>query len=299
MNQIGNVITDSNFCKVQKLDDDLYIITEAGFVHFYLILGQKKAVLIDAGCGFEDIRPIIRSITDLPVMLILTHGDPDHSYGSEYFGDVWLYQPDYGQIMGGDTKYERQFIAGFGVKFLQENNPEAIERFDTIAFAEKSLLRALTPHFVKDGELFDLGGKTLEVIFTPGHSYGHIMLLDRAKKRLFSGDMICDFPIIFFFESDRNGPLSMALDSWKKIKRLEKDIKDIYSSHGQIPITMDYVDAYIECFSGEIQKTYLQDKPFSTPLGSGYQHIYKTVNIQYTDKRLEEFLGHKVERIDL
>ncbi|WP_312524390.1 MBL fold metallo-hydrolase [Anaerospora sp.] len=285
---------------MQKLDDDLYVITEAGLVHFYLILGQKKAVLIDAGFGFEDIRPIIRSITDLPVMLVLTHGDPDHSYGSEYFGDVWLYQPDYGQIIGFDTKHERQFAAELGVKFLKENNPGALERFDSEAFAEKSLLRVLTPHFIKDGEVFDLGGKALEVIFTPGHSYGHIMLLDRAKKRLFSGDMICDYVIIYFFESDRNAPFSMALDSWKKIKRLEQDIDDIFSSHGQNPITMDYVDAYIECFSGEFQQNYVKDKPFSRGhLGHGYQHIYKTVNIQYSDKRLEEFLGHKVERIDL
>lgn len=55
----------------------------------------------------------------------------------------------------------------------------------------------------------------------------------------------------------------MALDSWKKIKRLEQDIKDIFSSHGQNPITMDFVDAYIECFSGEFQQNYLKDKPFS------------------------------------
>ncbi|MDF2929910.1 MAG: hypothetical protein K0Q75_2148, partial [Anaerospora sp.] len=70
--------------------------------------------------------------------------------------------------------------------------------------------------------------------------------------------------------------------------------------HGQNPITMDYVDAYIECFSGEFQQNYVKDKPFFRGhLGHGYQHIYKTVNIQYSDKRLEEFLGHKVERIDL
>ena len=294
------MITSTDFCKVQKLDDDLYVITEAELVHFYLILGQKKAVLLDAGFGYQDIRPIISSITDLPVILVLTHGDPDHSYGSEYFGDVWLYQPDYGQIMGFDVRHERQFAAELGLKFLKENNPEAIERFDSKAFAEKSLLRILTPHFVQDGELFDLGGKTLEVIVTPGHSYGHIMLLDRAKKRLFSGDMICDYAIIYFFESDRNAPFSMALNSWKKIKRLEKDIKDIYSSHGQNPITMEFVDAYIECFSGEFQQNYVKDKPFSRePLGRGYQHIYKTVNILYSDKRLEEFLGHKVERIEL
>lgn len=104
------------------------------------------------------------------------------------------------------------------MNYLKENKPEAIEEFDSKAFTERSLLRILTPHFVKDGEMFDLGGKTLEVIFTPGHSYGHIMLLDREKKRLFSGDMICDYVIIYFFESDRNAPFFMALDSWKKIK---------------------------------------------------------------------------------
>jgi glyoxylase-like metal-dependent hydrolase (beta-lactamase superfamily II) len=82
------MITSTHFCKVQKLDDDLYVITQAGLVHFYLILGQKKAILIDAGYGFEDIRPIIRSITSLPVMLVLTHGDPDQQLRKRTF---WRY----------------------------------------------------------------------------------------------------------------------------------------------------------------------------------------------------------------
>jgi hypothetical protein len=43
------MINSTDFFKAQKLDDDLYVITEAGIVHCYLILGQEKAVLVDAG----------------------------------------------------------------------------------------------------------------------------------------------------------------------------------------------------------------------------------------------------------
>lgn len=78
------MITSTDFYNVQKLNDDLYIITEAAHVHCYLILGQKKAILFDIGYGYEDIRPIVRSITDLSVILVLSHGDPDHSFGSKY-----------------------------------------------------------------------------------------------------------------------------------------------------------------------------------------------------------------------
>lgn len=88
----------------------------------------------------------------------------------------------------------------------------------------------------------------------------------------------------------------MAVDSWKKIRGLEKDLKEIYSSHEEYLLTRECVDDFIECFSGELQQNYLKDKPFSMPFGSGYQHIYKNVNIRYPEKRLEEFLGHKVER---
>ena len=53
-------------------------------------------MLFDIGYGYEDIQPIIHQITDLPVMLVISHGDPDHGLGSNHFKDVWLHPLDYG-----------------------------------------------------------------------------------------------------------------------------------------------------------------------------------------------------------
>lgn len=41
-----------------------------------------------------------------------------------------------------------------------------------------------------DGDVFDLGGRRLEVIHTPGHSPGSICLLDKENRLLFTGDTV-------------------------------------------------------------------------------------------------------------
>ena len=44
-------------------------------------------------------------------------------------------------------------------------------------------------HWLKDGDKIDLGGRSLEVIYTPGHSSDHICLLDREARYLYTGDI--------------------------------------------------------------------------------------------------------------
>jgi len=46
------------------------------------------------------------------------------------------------------------------------------------------------------GETIDLGDRRLEVIHTPGHSPGGIMLYEAATAILFSGDTVYDGPLI-------------------------------------------------------------------------------------------------------
>ena len=41
---------------------------------------------------------------------------------------------------------------------------------------------------LKDRQVFDLGGRKLEVIATPGHTPGEIVLLDAANRIVFTGD---------------------------------------------------------------------------------------------------------------
>lgn len=54
---------------------------------FYLVEGDAKAVLIDAGTKIADLDKILISITRKPIMLVATHAHPDHNYICSYFSD--------------------------------------------------------------------------------------------------------------------------------------------------------------------------------------------------------------------
>ena len=47
-----------------------------------------------------------------------------------------------------------------------------------------------------DGDLIDLGDRAFEIIHTPGHSPGGIVLWEAKTGILFSGDIVYDGPLI-------------------------------------------------------------------------------------------------------
>lgn len=283
----------SKINKVEKIDDDLYVITETESVHCYLILGKDKAVLFDIGYGYEDIQYLVRQITDLPLMLVISHGDPDHGLGCAHFSDVWLHELDYSKLIWNDTLEMKKTSLQYRLKKM----PELTDEIDEESYYQAHILNHTMPHFLKDKDCIDLGGKTLEVIHTPGHSYGHIMLLDKDKKRLFSGDQITKHNIWYFSTSDQQAPFAIAKHSLEKIMKRKDDFTDIYSAHDVFPINYDNVIEQIECFTYELKENYHKDTYFESFIGlNGYQHIYKSVNLIYNDQRLGELLEEEIKR---
>lgn len=284
---------ESKINTVEKIDEDLYVITETNSVHCYLILGSEKAVLFDIGYGYEDVQYLVKEITDLPLMLILSHGDPDHGLGCAHFDDVWLHELDYGKLIGNDTLEMKKNALSYRLKKM----PELTGVINEEAYYQAHIHHHTTPHFLKDKEIIDLGGKTLEVIHTPGHSYGHIMLLDKEKKRLFSGDQLTKHNIWYFATSDQQAPFIVAKHSLEKLLKRSNEFTDIYSAHDVFPITVDNILDQLACFSHELKENYQNDQVFKSFIGlDGYQHFYKSVNLIYSDERLSELLEEEIKR---
>ena len=61
---------------------------------------------------------------------------------------------------------------------------------------EYAVKAAPASRLIEDGDTSDLGDRHLEVIHTPGHSPGGIMLWESASGILFSGDTVYDDPLI-------------------------------------------------------------------------------------------------------
>ena len=119
----------------------------------YLIEGEERAILLDAGTDIKELDKIVAGITSKPVTLIATHVHPDHTGKSiDCFPEIY------------------------------------INAADMVNVAEMMPNYKGTIKYLRDGETIDLGGRQIEVIFTPGHTPGSTTFIDRAAGYGFSGD---------------------------------------------------------------------------------------------------------------
>ncbi|MGD2154059.1 MAG: MBL fold metallo-hydrolase [Gemmatimonadales bacterium] len=158
----------------------------------YLVLGAERGVLIDAGTGIGDIRQVVEELTDLPVSVVLTHEHYDHVGGAHRFDEIAAPADSAGLAVlaaGRDNASLQGYITD---DYLWKPLPPG---FDSATWT----IPPLEPtRLLEDGDIIDLGGRTLEVIETPGHSPAHICLLDRANRLLWTGDHFFPGPLYAF-----------------------------------------------------------------------------------------------------
>ena len=190
----------------------------------YLIVGEKRALLFDTGMGISDLKKTILQLTKLPIVVLNSHTHNDH------VGDNW----EFSTIYGMDTDFTRQNSCGSRLDAQAEITPDQIcgalpKGFDSKAYATRPWKITAYTH---DGDRFDLGGRTLEVIATPGHTPDAITLLDRANGLLFTGDTYYPAPIwLFRPETD----LDAYAASIRRLAALATQIKVVMGAHN-IPV---------------------------------------------------------------
>jgi glyoxylase-like metal-dependent hydrolase (beta-lactamase superfamily II) len=157
----------------------------------YLILGNKRALLFDAGMGIGKISGVVARLTKLPVTVLNSHTHFDHTGGNAEFSDIW----------DEDTSFTRASERGqLNIYSRDALAPERIcgKLPAGVQPGSYSIRPFQVTHRVKDGERIPLGGRELEVIFTPGHTPDSLCVLDREHGLLFTGDTFYPGPIYLF-----------------------------------------------------------------------------------------------------
>lgn len=160
---------------VQTLDATTFAIGEPLYYqanYSYLIVGEQRAILFDAGTGLRDIVPVVRSLTELPVTVIPSHLHFDH-VGA-------LGRLDHTAVLDDPALRSRA-----------RGSRLTLQRYEFLGFAD----RLTTPTFRVDEWLtpessIDLGGRRLRVLATPGHTPTSMSLYDEDRRQLFVGDFI-------------------------------------------------------------------------------------------------------------
>ena len=184
--------------EIISISERTWRIEEDG-VRFFLLAGNQKALLVDSGMQTRNAKEIAQSLTDLPLELINTHLDRDHTGSNDVFSSIYV--------------HPSECVNHSGKPYL----PEEIKP-------------------VWDGDEIDLGGRKLLVIALPGHTPGSIALLDETERFLIGGDAIQD-GAIFMFGPYRN--LCAYCHSLDRLNRYLDRFDVIYPSHGNFPVTKD------------------------------------------------------------
>lgn len=173
---------------VTELESGIWRIGNS-MVYMDLMVGTHHALLFDTGYGFGSLRDVVRGITDKPLYVVNSHGHVDHACGNEQFGGAYIHPLDM------ELAVEHN---GRDMRMAELDTAEVPMDFDLEAYLALGT-GELKP--AGEGDTFDLGGMTLQVIHLPGHTAGSIGLWCPERKLLWVGDAMNCFVWLFLPEA--------------------------------------------------------------------------------------------------
>jgi glyoxylase-like metal-dependent hydrolase (beta-lactamase superfamily II) len=269
---------NKSWFKIQLILEKVWRIDDHGDVNIYLVEGDDKALLIDTGNGKADLTACVKNITKLPVIVVNTHGHPDHVGGNFQFSQVFVHPADLNLTNYFLSKaYHEQTIQN-----AIKENPEFESSFI------KSIDGYQQPEYVPvdSGYIFDLGNRKLEVIETPGHTPGSIVLLDAANRLLFSGDN--NNPVAWLF-LDGCLPLESYLKTLQKLNQRSEEFDNLLPGHGDV-MDKSFINEQIICAFNIIHGNCMGKKYENPFVPTALQCTYKRATIAYNPDNI--YLKH-------
>lgn len=232
---------DQDWFEVHRVGEGIYAIYEPGQfeeVISFLIEGEERALLFDTGLGIGDMRRVVEQLTDKDVVVLNSHTHYDHIGGNWQFDTIYA----------TDTDYTRERALG--------SAPEAVAGFLTEGWVWKDLPPGFSregfrsrpfeiDRILGEGDTIDVGGRTLEILVTPGHAPDSICLIDREHRILFTGDTFYLAPLYTHLPGSDFDAYS---DTAARLAGLASEIDEAYTSHNVPVVDGDYMTALGRAF---------------------------------------------------
>lgn len=249
-----------DYYEVKQLAENVYRITSVEGVFCELLVGREKAMLIDTGNGFGNLRGTVRAITDKPLILVNTHGHVDHTSGNCQFAEpAHLSEEDWELCRRHNGRKQREFSikdAKDKMDFLTGEHfyglPDDFDEEEYLSGNEGELLPLC------EGEVFDLGGITVETVKTPGHTKGGMSFYYREKNWLYSGDAFGFFLWLFDQDSTDRATYLAGLD-----KAIALAPERIYGGHNPEPMSVEDLKFYRRAC---VEADFAKGEPFKAPI---------------------------------
>jgi glyoxylase-like metal-dependent hydrolase (beta-lactamase superfamily II) len=249
------------YYKTHEVFPGTWRISEALGVGEYLLEGDKKALLIDTGFGFVDLRRTISKITKKTVEVVNSHGHVDHAGGNNQFEKIWIDKDDVFMLDEAWKKSQLDLLINYGKRVNPALNL-MLFYFRLQRFRKYNTRVEALPENV----VFDLGGRKIGTMRVPGHSPGSVIFLDESTKTVFAGDALNPSVFLFF---DEHLKLKSYADRIEAIASL-RGFDQFYTSHQAGAIPFSYAGWYADFLRRvDVNKSALTDIP------NGNRPVYK------------------------
>ncbi len=256
---------------VKELSPKTWVIDDHGSDNMYLIEGADSAMLIDNGLGTADLTAVVNKLTSKPLIVVITHGHPDHAGADYQFEKVYIHP--------ADSAAARQFnlpeTRAASAKSMQQGAGPG----ENELYRGKPFNTRMIP--VSEGRIFDLGGRKIQVIDAPGHTPGEICLLDIGNKYLFTGDN-SNTLVWLFLPNSR--PLHEYLPTLEKLAARSSEFTTIFPGHGG-PLPADFINDQVACVKGILNNT-LERKPYKSFAGDAMVSVFGRASVTFNPDNL-------------
>ena len=226
----------NKFFSTKLLYDGVTGITGISGECAFLVCGNKKALLIDTLYGVGSIKSLCEELTDLPITVVNTHGHVDHVGCNAEFEQVYIHPLDI------DMSYFQMTVEK-KIEILTRDGWMNLIKEKGIHFGDFVQKKSFFAIPIFDGEYFDLGGKSIEVIHIPGHSRGSIALLDINERILYVGDSIAPGTLM---NLENSTSIKEYYASLLYLRKHHHRFDRLLWSHGLAFLPPEYIDETIE-----------------------------------------------------
>ncbi len=198
-------------------------------VHVYALETDDGWILIDSGFPSEAAREQLAAELEATIgalsrvsTIVLTHFHPDHSglagwIQQESGCSVIIHHADWpllGRMASGDMTGDDMFTS------VARRSGFSLD--DMRALFYEVNVPIVQPTLVAGGETLSTGGRQLQLVWTPGHTEGHLCMFDERTGVLFTGDHLLAriTPHVGRFHAAERNPLHDFEESLALVERM-------------------------------------------------------------------------------
>jgi glyoxylase-like metal-dependent hydrolase (beta-lactamase superfamily II) len=175
---------------INAFENDILLLRETGIDPYavgdiWIVRGRDRDLVIDTGSGMVAPAPLVGKISAKPVIAVALNDFYDHAGGWHSFSERACHPQDAPTLQSFDVE-----TAGVSV-YLNQSTLWSLP-YEGYELADYSLTSAAPTRLVDDGDVFELGDRSLQVMHVPGRTQGGLAIWEEASGSLFTSDMLYD-----------------------------------------------------------------------------------------------------------